>query len=216
MTIRYTAANGNRSARLAINISLTAPKLELVPGDDSILLSWTSSIHANSFEIYRKESGQSGDGDLMATTEDHSYMDTDILSGHTYTYRIKATDTEHGVSAWSDWSADVEIAASTIEITIPEPDDIGLVISSMDDEISQGTVIDVSIQDISGLETYQWFVNGSPITDEMDISEGFSFIIPEECVEYIPMQVLQELMLVLTDENGSKYSGSMWITLRLS
>ena len=152
----------------------------------------------------------------MATTKEHSYTDTDILSGHTYTYRIKATDTKHGVSAWSDWSADVEIAASTIEITIPEPEDIGLVISSMDDEISQRTVIDVSIQDISGLETYQWFVNGSPITDERDISEGFSFIIPEECVEYIPMQVLQELTLVLTDENGSKYSGSMWITLRLS
>lgn len=170
VTIRYTAANGNRSARLAINISLTAPELALVPEDDSIHLSWTSSVHADSFEIYRKESGQSGDGDLMATTEDHSYTDTDILSGHTYTYRIKATDTEHGVSAWSDWSADVAFKPAVIEISVEKPESLAIVMSGMsqDQMIGPDDEIQVSVNEIEGIVGYGWFINDKLVSNQRE------------------------------------------------
>ena len=107
VAIRYMAVNGNRSAQVVINISLTPPELTVIPSDDVIELTWTSSKMADSFELYRKVDGESGDGTLLATTKSNTYTDTTIQPSHTYSYRIKATDTKYNVSAWSEWSEEI-------------------------------------------------------------------------------------------------------------
>ncbi|MDD3174631.1 MAG: fibronectin type III domain-containing protein, partial [Herbinix sp.] len=82
--------------------------------DRSIKISWGTIKGASGYRIYRATS-YSGDYSYLKTTTSTSYLDTEIINGSTYYYKVRAFHTEGTVKVYSKYT-------KVVEITVPKFD----------------------------------------------------------------------------------------------
>lgn len=84
-----------------------APSITLLQNDDgSIAVSVTETVTCAGYKYYRLT--EDGAWELLATTAETSVVDTDVVPGETYTYRVSAYN---GANADGAFSAQVQITA---------------------------------------------------------------------------------------------------------
>lgn len=114
----------NAGLLLGSSIAATSIYLELTPNDNQLALSWVENVPwiNSSYEIYRETFAGSEIFDLIATTSSKTYVDTGLINGVSYCYKIK---TIGGYSAdgianpLENWSQ--EICGIPIDLTPPCP-----------------------------------------------------------------------------------------------
>ena len=203
-TISYVANNGNRRADLLIVVSMLTPQVEVSAQDDGISLSWTGSAQADRHEVYRSTDG--GSEELITTVDETSFFDSDVLAGHSYSYRIRSFDSESGANASSEQTAPLTIEPPVIAIILPEgPEKLevefrgqikGLILK--DGEEKKITV------EITSAEKYEWYVNNELVGTESSLTLTTSM----DGIHLGQEVAVQSLSLVVTDEEGRRFSGS--------
>lgn len=116
---------------LLIGSSIEASSIfiTLIPNDNQLEIQWEEHIPwaNNSYEIYREEPLGSGDFDLIATIDTIGYIDTGLVNGRTYCYRIKTIGgyTSEGiVNPIENWS---QVACGIpIDLTPPCPPELSI------------------------------------------------------------------------------------------
>lgn len=96
--------------------------LELIPNDNQLGLTWEESVpwSNNSYEIYKENPTGSGDFELIGTTEEIGFIDTGLVNGATYCYKIKTIGgyTSDGiVNPIENWSQ--EACGVPVDLTPP-------------------------------------------------------------------------------------------------
>ena len=84
---------------------------------DGIVVSWTASAGATSYEIYRSTSSSTGSATKIGTSTTTSYTDTTALGGRTYYYWIKAVGCDDFSSRTSGYRIQ---ALESVEIEGPD------------------------------------------------------------------------------------------------
>lgn len=205
--VSYTANNGNRSATYDLRVTLPAAEVEVTATSTSIDLSWQEIGTAQAYDVWRLVDG----GDAVRVSQgqtETSYSDTDIVSGHSYSYRIRAwVDLgEDGIfDSWSVFTEPHEFKAGVIVIIIDYPAEIqtGMESLVLPEVFTPSTAVDIEIAEVEGITEYKWYLNGafeaegrsitlSGSSPNMDVSQEVS---------------VQTLMLTLVDGKGRTYSG---------
>jgi len=75
----------------------------IIRGKVEAMVSWPANNEKdiNHYNIYRSLKGYAGDYTLMFSTGSTTYLDSDLLQGNTYSYKITAVDNTHNESAYS-------------------------------------------------------------------------------------------------------------------
>src|SRR5205823_1838568 len=106
-----TAANFSAYSNTATDTTAVAPPTAptnltaTASGGTQINLSWTassSSIGILNYQIERCQGVACGNFVQVATSPTTTYADTGLTSGITYTYRVRASDTNNTLSAYSN------------------------------------------------------------------------------------------------------------------
>jgi hypothetical protein len=91
------AVNGSQTSNPSTEISITPQSAPIGPtnvvataGNNNVVLTWTASTNATSYNIYRSQSP--GQGPFLASSSTTSYTDTTAQDGQTYYYVITALD----------------------------------------------------------------------------------------------------------------------------
>ncbi len=71
----------------------TDPYLTATPLTDSILLTWPEVVDADVYNIYRSDTSCEGTFTQVAQVIANNYEDTEIVFGHTYSYKVQAAET---------------------------------------------------------------------------------------------------------------------------
>ncbi|UKN00846.1 gliding motility-associated C-terminal domain-containing protein [Paracrocinitomix mangrovi] len=114
---------------ILVGSSVTASSiyLSLTPNDNQLELNWTESIPWNntSYEIYRETFAGSGIFNLIGTTNSIGYVDTGLVNGADYCYKIKTIGSYSSggiVNPIENWSQ--EVCGSPIDLTAPCPPEL--------------------------------------------------------------------------------------------
>lgn len=202
-TISYTSNNNNQTKSIDLDISLPQAKLEFSLSDSSIDLSWTKAGVADKYFLYKD--------DVLLTTvtevgDTMTYSDTDIKSGKTYTYYIKAiyngfTDL---ASTSNSVSATFKNPAITINV-LDGPARLAVEMSGLkqNGEFNEDEEIVVSAS-INNVDSYSWYLNGKNIGSGNTISIDSS----TSGIKKGYVANKQSLMLKVTSDNMD-YSGSI-------
>ncbi|MCB9224611.1 MAG: gliding motility-associated C-terminal domain-containing protein [Crocinitomicaceae bacterium] len=117
------------SNNLLVGTSLTASSiyLTLTPNDNQLALSWVEDIPwvNNSYEIYRETSPGSTIFNLIGTTNSIGYIDTGLINGSSYCYKIKTIGGYSSpgiVSPIENWSQ--EVCGIPVDLTPPCPPEL--------------------------------------------------------------------------------------------
>lgn len=203
-TISYVANNGNRRAELLIVVSMLTPQVEVSAQDDGISLSWTGSAQADRHEVYRSIDG--GREELVATVHETTYFDSTVLAGHSYSYRIRSFDDESGANASSNQTAPVTIEPPVIAIILPEgPQKLEVEFASQLEELilKDGEEKTITVE-IASAEEYEWYVNNELVGTDKSLTLTTSM----DGIHLGQEEAVQSLSLVVTDEEGRRFSGS--------
>lgn len=203
-TISYVANNGNRRAEILIVVSMLTPQVEVNAQDDGISLSWTGSAQADRHEVYRSTDG--GAEELVATVHDTNYFDSNILAGHSYSYRIRSFDSESGANASSDQTAPLTIEPPVIAIILPEgPQKLEVKFRGQIEGLilKDGEEKTITVE-IASAEKYEWYVNNELVGTESSLTLTTSM----DGIHLGQEEAVQSLSLVVTDEEGRRFSGS--------
>ena len=169
-TISYVANNGNRRAELLIVVSMLTPQVEVIAQDDGISLSWTGSAQADRHEVYRSIDG--GSEELVDTVYEAGFFDSDVLAGHSYSYRIRSFDDESGANASSDQTAPVTIKPPVIAIILPEgPQKLEVEFASQLKGLilKDGEEKTITVE-IASAEKYEWYLNNELVGEEKSLT----------------------------------------------
>lgn len=203
-TISYVANNGNRRAELLIVVSMLTPQVEVSAQEDGISLSWTGSAQADRHEVYRSTDG--GSEELITTVDETSFFDSDVLAGHSYSYRIRSFDSESGANASSDQTAPLTIEPPVIAIILPEgPEKLEVEFPSQIEGLilKDGEEKTITVE-IASAEEYEWYVNNELVGTESSLTLTTSM----DGIHLGQEVAVQSLSLVVTDEEGRRFSGS--------
>ena len=203
-TISYVANNGNRRAELLIVVSMLTPQVEVSAQDDGISLSWTGSAQADRHEVYRSIDG--GREELVATVHETTYFDSTVLAGHSYSYRIRSFDSESGANASSAMTSPVTIEPPVISIILPEgPQKLEVEFASQIKGLilKDGEEKTITVE-IASAEKYEWYVNNELVGMESSLTLTTSM----DGIHLGQEEAVQSLSLVVTDEEGRRFSGS--------
>lgn len=122
---------------------------------NSIALDWTPStdnIAVTGYEIWR-------DGVLLGTTTDTNFTDTNLQSGTTYIYTLRAFDAAGNYSSY----AQLHIATITPDITAPA---VSITDPANGTTVSSNTTITASATDATGVTGVQFLLDGVPLGPE--------------------------------------------------
>ena len=203
-TISYVANNGNRRAELLIVVSMLTPQVEVIAHDDGISLSWTGSTQADRHEVYRSIDG--GSEELVATVYEAGFFDSHVLAGHSYSYRIRSFDSESGANASSDQTAPLTIEPPVIAIILPEgPQKLEVEFASQIKGLvlKDGEEKTITVE-IASAEKYEWSVNNKLVGTDKCLTLTTSM----DGIHLGQEEAVQSLSLVVTDEEGRRFSGS--------
>lgn len=212
-TVTYISANNNVKASIQLTAELEKPQPVITPMTDCINLEWQTYSRECTFTVWKKTNGANPVCLTPEPIKETAFTDTDVDGDHGYSYQVCATDVETGVSFWSFYSDDFRLIPIPIQITLARIPEIGLEITSSTEEVTGGSILSVSVENTAGLDSCQWLINGTPETEENAVSTEFEFEIPYVSSSYYPMQVMQELTLVINGNDGHIYSTSLWIVL---
>lgn len=203
-TISYVANNGNRRADLLIVVSMLTPQVEVNAQDDGISLTWSGSAQADRHEVYRSIDG--GSEELITTVDETSFFDSDVLAGHSYSYRIRSFDSESGANASSDQTTPLTIEPPVIAIILPEgPQKLEVEFASQIKGLilKDGEEKTITVE-IASAEKYEWYVNNELVGTESSLTLTTSM----DGIHLGQEVAVQSLSLVVTDEEGRRFSGS--------
>ena len=215
--VSYTAVNNDQSDSVSVNIRLVRPEVTATISDtrDSIELKWNNVGIADKYEVYRKTN--SGQPDLVETiTDDFSgtltYTDTDITTGKTYSYQVKAIHTTSGNYSESDWTNAISTDNPDITIGFVDgPFDLDNIMEGVKQNqvftTSDNIVIEVKDLSDQGIVSYAWYLNKQkePVSTgrQVTITSATEGLNDTQDVAY------QSLILIVTDDKGYQYSGSL-------
>lgn len=215
--VSYTAVNNDQSDSVSVNIRLVRPEVTATISDtrNSIELKWNNVGIADKYEVYRKTN--SGQPDLVETiTDDFSgtltYTDTDITTGKTYSYQVKAIHTTSGNYSESDWTNAISTDNPDITIGFVDgPFDLDNIMEGVKQNqvftTSDNIVIEVKDLSDQGIVSYAWYLNKQkePVFTgkHVTITSATEGLNDTQDVAY------QSLILIVTDDKGYQYSGSL-------
>ena len=215
-TVSYTAVNNNQSDSVSVNIRLVRPEVTATISDtrDSIELKWNNVGIADKYEVYRKTN--SGQADLVKTITDISgtltYTDTDITTGKTYSYQVKAIHTTSENYSESDWTNAISTDNPDITIGFVDgPFDLDNIMEGVKQNqvftTSDNIVIEVKDLSDQGIVSYAWYLN----KQKEPVSTGRQVTITSatEGINSTQDVADQTLILIVTDDKGYQYSGSL-------
>ena len=215
-TVSYTAVNNNQSDSVSVNIRLVRPEVTATISDtrDSIELKWNNVGIADKYEVYRKTN--SGQADLVKTITDISgtltYKDTDITTGNIYTYQVKAIHTTSENYSESDWTNAISTDNPDITIGFVDgPFDLNNIMEGVKQNqvFTTNDNIVIEVKDLSdqGIVSYAWYLN----KQTNPVSTGRQVTITSETEGLNDTQdvAYQSLILIVTDDKGYQYSGSL-------
>ncbi len=182
--VRATDAAGNLSAysNVASATTTTAPDttpptvpsglVATASGSSGIDLTWTASIDNVAVAGYRVERCQSvgcGSFAQIGTPTGTTFSNTGLLSGTSYSYRVRATDAAGNLSAYSN-------IASATTTTVPDTTPPTASITSPTGGNVSGTVtVSVSASDNVGVTHVDLLVNGEPAGSDTSAPYQFSW-----------------------------------------
>ncbi|MBR2876199.1 MAG: hypothetical protein IKC01_03600, partial [Clostridia bacterium] len=132
-TYKYTVATENEYASSIVGANaksftfLLAPTIAAAKNkENGIEISWGTVSGAETYQLYRKNDS-TVDWTLLATTEETSYLDENVMNGTTYHYAVK-TISEKGTSGYSPEVATVSRILAP-EVLALEPVGDGIVVT---------------------------------------------------------------------------------------
>lgn len=148
--------------KVMTEVIVKAPVVTATPSGASIVVSWDPVDNATSYTVERKEG--SGAFSIVADKKtETTYTDTDVVSGGSYSYRVKA----YGDSVESEYSNEttaINIAGSIVTIDPPSSvdyDDFELTINGPDVLVlTNEEPLTFSVSEIEGVSEYIWLLNG--------------------------------------------------------
>lgn len=202
--ISCVAGNDNKLATLDFAIQLDVPSLTAEKKDGKINLSWTNTGFADSYTLEKK--GSTGkDWEKLATLTETTYTDDDFTQGNTYSYRVKGTYLTKYESAYSDVASVTfpPTSDSTITVTDPtSPSSPIFTFTGMPTNLSAGDSTLVSVEAITGVSSYNWYVNGYLVQSD----SSTSYILSSDNTYLSGTNEKQYLMLAITMTEGEKFS----------
>lgn len=214
--VSYTAFNNDKSDSVSVNIRLVRPEVTATISDtrDSIELKWDNVGIADKYEVYRKIN--SGESKLIKTITDLSdtltYKDTDITTGNTYTYQVKAIHTTSENYSESDWTNAISTDNPDITIGFVDgPFDLNNIMEGVKQNqvFTTNDNIVIEVKDLSdqGIVSYAWYLN----KQTNPVSTGRQVTITSETEGLNDTQdvAYQSLILIVEDASGNQYSGSL-------
>lgn len=114
----------SNGALVGSSITASSIYITLIPNDNQLGITWVENTPWTNtlYEVYREEPTGSGDFELIGTTPEIGYIDTGLVNGKTYCYRIKSIGgyTADGiVNPIENWSQ--ENCGIPIDLTPPCP-----------------------------------------------------------------------------------------------
>ena len=211
IVVTYEAKNNSKTNSVTVDVRLDKPEVAspvFNSETNAIDLTWKASGKiVDHYDIYRKTDGGAESKIGTVKASETSYSDTDITSGHSYSYMVKALTEDEANYSESAWTSQISTVAPTISMSFqPGPTDIDLMDGIQQNQVftyDKPLVIEVSQRE--GY-SYQWILNDTVIstTNRAEINSTL------ECLNKTELQSYQSLMLVITDnESGYKYSGSL-------
>ena len=216
--VSYTAVNNDQSDSVSVNIRLVRPEVTATISDtrDSIELKWDNVGIADKYEVYRKIN--SGESKLIKTitnsefSDTLAYTDTDITTGNIYTYQVKAIHTTSENYSESDWTNAISTDNPDITIGFVDgPFDLNNIMEGVKQNqvftTSDNIVIEVKDLYDQGVVSYAWYLNKQkePVSTlrHVTITSETEGLNDTQDVAY------QSLILIVTDDKGYQYSGSL-------
>ena len=216
--VSYTAVNNDQSDSVSVNIRLVRPEVTATISDtrDSIELKWDNVGIADKYEVYRKIN--SGESKLIKTitnsdfSDTLAYTDTDITTGNIYTYQVKAIHTTSENYSESDWTNAISTDNPDITIGFVDgPFDLKNIMEGVKQNqvftTSDNIVIEVKDLSDQGVVSYAWYLNKQkePVSTgrQVTITSATEGLNDTQDVAY------QSLILIVTDDKGYQYSGSL-------
>ena len=165
---------------VSVNINLAAPKnVRATANGASVTITWEAVQGASSYTILRSADGAQY-VELTSGINGTSYTDTEIFSGSSYSYKVKATASNlTGIE--SEATSNTEISGNAIHIVLPSNPDRGFEIKFENDEklVLESSKESITVTAIpnDSILTYQWMMNGTIIQNEKTAAEGGNSVV---------------------------------------
>lgn len=114
-TFAMPAQNVTLYAKWALSLDNPINLLISNLNHNSLTLNWDSVTNATQYEVYRSSS-LDGEYVLISKANNNSYMDTNLVTGSTYYYKVRAAYQEESVTYYSEYSS---IITAKPYLTIP-------------------------------------------------------------------------------------------------
>ena len=200
-----------------IQVILASPSILAEVKDSTIVLSWNAVEYAENYELYEiKDNGVATKLETLTTT---TFTKTNIVAGSAYQYYVVATaptlneGTFKADSANSNTTEAVTPVKPNITIIEPTLDAsfaINFTTTSADRLITpENTMLTINVGEITGAQTYTWYINGTQIktgdwtaANFVEITKATTGIYTDTSSSY------NTLMLKVTGTNGNTYSAT--------
>ena len=96
--------NGANSGVKSAKAVLKTPGITVKSGVTGVDITWDTIAGATEFEIYRATSSK-GKYAMIGTSSSAEYVDTTVVTGKTYYYKVRAKHTDAGINTFSAYSA---------------------------------------------------------------------------------------------------------------
>lgn len=200
-----------------IQVILASPSILAEVKDSTIVLSWNAVEYAENYELYEiKDNGVATKLETLTTT---TYTKTNIFAGSAYQYYVVATaptlneGTFKADSANSNTSEAFTPVKPNITIVAPTLDEsfaINFTTTSADRLITpENTKLTINVGEITGAQTYTWYINGTQIKTGDWTAANFVEITKDTAGIYTDTSSsYNTLMLKVTGTNGNTYSAT--------
>ena len=184
-------------------VLVKAPVVTASPSGLSINLSWDAVENATTYTVERKDGNGSYSiiADKISKT---SYTDTNVKSGETYTYRVKA----FGDSVESEYSTEttpIDISDSIITITPPsgaDYEDFEISLSTPEVLVlTEDNPLTFYVDDIPDVTEYTWLLNG----EEAETGKSITIDINNTLLDNNLVSVADKLVLEIRTSNNKVY-----------
>ncbi len=124
MAYTYRVELYNDGTLVGGSITASSIYVTLIPNDNQLELTWVENVPWTNtlYEIYRETAPESGDFNLIGITNSIGYVDTGLVNGAIYCYKIKsigAYSADGIVNPIENWSQ--EVCGTPIDLTPPCP-----------------------------------------------------------------------------------------------
>ena len=145
--------------------------------DPSPLLDWSEVIDATGYEIqYATSEVAISSADSIAGSISEYQMASAMNLGDSLFWRVRAKDAYGTMSDWSSTCSFTIATSAGISIVQDPSDPITITMSGQKEVISSGETMTVSASTSVIVDSYQWYLNGSPIdgatTQSVDIGNA--------------------------------------------